>query len=383
MPLIYYSRSVTRLPWAGVRRSSRFARTPQGFTLVELLVVIAIIGVLVGLLLPAVQAAREAARSMECKNNLKQLLTAANSYGNTTREIPGYGQYRMIMPGGSTSPTPHNILCSPGRSWVVTLMPFMEGQNLINDWIKSKPWNDPVNIEKGQQNYEVLTCPSNDDPVDGDQNYVINAGVANMNVLRNYDGKDIAGIAPSEANMQTHTRLAFDWDQDSNVPGQPPTYDDEDDAEITRSTGVAWVHLGRKNFSYEEGKIPDGSTHTILFGENYRTGFGLGRRQNINGVQHNWSNPSVYQSSFVYPVDAPLARRENYTDPPRPTGISGMPNDDEHLGEVAPFLSSRHGPLVNIAMVGGSVRALTDDVDRLIYKAMMSPAGEELLSSLP
>lgn len=355
----------------------------DGFTLVELLVVIAVIGVLIGLLLPAVQTAREAARSMECKNNLKQLLTAANSYGSTTGgEIPGYGKYRMIMPGGSASPTPHNILCSPGHSWVVTLMPHMEGLNLIQGWDNSKPWNDPVNIEKGLQNYQVLTCPSNDDIVAGDQNYVINVGVANMSVLRNYDFADLAGRSPSEAQMQTHTRLAFDWDQDGIIPGQPPTYDDEDDAAITRGSGIAWVHLGRKNFSFEEGKIPDGSTHTILFGENYRTGYGLGRR-NFNGGRHNWSNPSVYQSSFVYPVDAPLASWENFQDPPRPVGISGMPNDDAHLGEVVPFLSSYHGTHVNIAMAGGSVRALADDVDRVIYKAMMSPAGEELLSTLP
>lgn len=93
-----------------MRKKSRF-----GFTLVELLVVIAIIGILVALLLPAVQAAREAARRTQCVNNLKQIGLAVHNFHDTYNGLPPLGI------GGDKR-----------ASWVFTLMPFAEAQNVYN-----------------------------------------------------------------------------------------------------------------------------------------------------------------------------------------------------------------------------------------------------------
>lgn len=124
-----------------------------GFTLIELLVVIAIIGVLIGLLLPAVQAARESARATQCKNNLKQIAVATESFHDSWRAFPP-ARYQP-RPG-----EPAVSSCGGQETtWLVRIMPFLEQAAAGKRWDLSKPYRShPDDVRKfSLANY---VCPS-------------------------------------------------------------------------------------------------------------------------------------------------------------------------------------------------------------------------------
>ena len=127
-------------------RPQQFYRTSrQGFTLVELLVVIAIIGILVSMLLPAVSQVREAARWTSCKNKLRQMGLATQTYQSHFSNFP---------PG---------VNLETGASWQAYILPYIDQENVFdmldtqNDSFK---WSSGSGETAISTFFPIFRCPS-------------------------------------------------------------------------------------------------------------------------------------------------------------------------------------------------------------------------------
>jgi hypothetical protein len=85
-----------------------------------------------GLLLPAVQKVREAANRSRGQNNLKQIALAMHNYHSAQGALP-----------------PHAIYSKDGKtpllSWRVAILPYIEGNNLYQQFKLNEPWDSPNN----------------------------------------------------------------------------------------------------------------------------------------------------------------------------------------------------------------------------------------------
>jgi prepilin-type N-terminal cleavage/methylation domain-containing protein/prepilin-type processing-associated H-X9-DG protein len=131
-------------------------RSERAFTLIELLVVIAIIAVLISLLLPAVQAAREAGRRIQCVNNLKQIGLALHHYIS----------YSNVLPPGRFN----SHIAGHGNCWGTysQLLPQLDQAAIFNAFNFNLPPDTDTLSESNSTGFEAfigsLLCPTDSAP---------------------------------------------------------------------------------------------------------------------------------------------------------------------------------------------------------------------------
>ena len=271
-------------------------RTQSAFTLVELLVVIAIIGVLVALLLPAVQAARAAARRAACSNNATQLIIAAHNYELAFN----------VYPAGVVSEMEPIVDAPTGndQGWMLRLLPFMEEINAYRRVNFKLSVYDPANGRVRRHYVAAFACPA--DP-----------GVG-------------MGMGPVPQ---------------SNYAGN---HHDVEGPIASSNNGVFFLNAF---VSYDD--IPDGTTHTLFFGEKVIEPTDLGW---VAGTRSTLRNTGSQPNTTGYtPAGTALS-------PQMQSGQAALPTGTGVAQPVGGY-SSFHPGGVMVAMGDGSVRFLSDSID--------------------
>jgi prepilin-type processing-associated H-X9-DG protein len=177
----------------------------RGFTLVEFLVVAGCALVFVALLTPSLQSARRDARSLQCKNNMKQLGVAMHNYHERMGCFP---------PGWvSNHPQPNSVF---KIGWQTFTLPDVEEGALYSKFNFSVPSANPIKLL--QKRIAVYRCPSDVTPDTnpvrsnyGTSNYSGNYGVHAFRTPRR-------NIKPELLTNWMATRRTKNWPGQRAVP---------------------------------------------------------------------------------------------------------------------------------------------------------------------
>lgn len=304
----------------------------RAFTLVELLVVIAIIGVLVALLLPAVQAARESARKSQCKNQLKQIGLAMHNYESALERLPT-GYDFLPDPAGNQA----------GHSWGAHLLPFIEEQAIHDQIDFDLPVFHPDNQLSRERHLATYLCPTDT---------VSPTGFLSM-------GDERWAMGCYVGNYGTSTES----DAYAEAIGEPADGVDRDiDGFSDNSDGVF-----SRNSAMKLSRITDGLSKTLMVGERQNGPFRA-------GIQLN--NHFEYETTWaasIRDLDDPADDHGHMT--LFQTGHT--PNDP--LSDDRD-VSAAHSGVAQFLRCDGSVHAVGEDIDFVVYHAMGTREGGEVVN---
>ncbi len=160
-------------------------------------------GSAIALLLPAVQAAREAARRAQCVNNLKQIGLAQHNFHDANNHFAA------------------DIRDADGKpllSWRVAILPYLEQQDLYNEFHLDERWDSPHNKALIERMPTMYSCPSGKRGVPGNTFYRGPTGEGTM--FDAPDGVGMAGVTDGTSNtiFVAEFKEPTVWTQPDNLP---------------------------------------------------------------------------------------------------------------------------------------------------------------------
>jgi prepilin-type N-terminal cleavage/methylation domain-containing protein/prepilin-type processing-associated H-X9-DG protein len=365
----------------------------SAFTLIELLVVIAIIAILIGLLLPAVQKVREAANRMSCENNLKELGLAAMNYESNYGGFPWNAitknneqlPYIPFVPGYVASEG--NQQGTQGRcSILVTLLPFVEENNVSHLYWYGLDWSDPNNAQVLLMSFKLYHCPSAP---------TAEFPITYQSKATNYiSGGNNSFAPPSSPGSGTNTYggavypttkcTPIGWSADYAAIGQVKTNKNAAGAEVSYANPIvaaAWPSfpgIGAKGATRQNGitrlvEISDGTSQTTLFSEV------AGRDQQcFTGPVCEPYAAGLDATGMIW-ADSDNRITVTGTDPTGTTSFGTGPcamNCNNLQGDIYAF----HINGANIGFADGSVKFVSNSISIANLAALVTKAGGEVVS---
>ncbi len=319
----------------------------RGFTLVELLVVIAIIGVLVALLLPAVQAAREAGRRSSCSNNLKQIGLAVHNYMDTLRCLPPAACY---APGW----------VSDSWSAQARILPYLEQANLQNLINFNLSYADGANLPVTRTRVPIYLCPSE---------------------VRDEERPD-GVITHYPLNYGFNFGTWFVLDPNTGATGNGPFVINRKITEAATTDGmsntIAVAEVKAWTPYLRDGGTPSGMNQPIPNDAASVGGYGGSFKADSGHTE--WADSRVHQSGFtaVFPPNFAIPYNDgglNY----KSVDFNSSREGKTSSGVTYAAVTSRsyHPGIVQIMLLDGSTRSISNNVELFVWRAMATRDGGE------
>lgn len=326
-----------------------------------MVVAILIIGLLLVILLPAIQRGRVSARTLHCKNNLRQIGLAMQSYHDTHRTLPpGMFNYLGADISEVTQPDGTVGMRGPARScWMQRILPYIDQQPLY----AQLPFDSNVRAYEWGKNFGTpiwtivpqLMCPS--DPANPKN--VSDQGTGPEN-SQGFFGNIAMCAGSTDFGVSDLWKVDGTYTGD-NLNGMFYSLSSVRFADVT--DGLTSTVMGSELIINQDGRSTlDASGNTAIQGD----------RDTRGRYYNSHRGNALFSTQFPPNTSVPDEVDFCVQNPASPCNTSGSSPTQK-----VQYARSYHPGGANVVMGDASVRFISENISTEVFRSLGSRAGGE------